>query len=283
METTKKKTTNPLDVYANTTPTSKTNQAPNMLKQNLLERYRNIEGQMGNLLSSKYGTNQNLDFNAGFNQPNLNPLPNWNDLQEQQGLSQYQKYMDDLYNTRSALQQYDAINQQALQGMADANIVKEQAERFLPQQLRMQGIGNVGASESSMLGIGNTYQRNISDINRQSGQQRVDLLEGYNRALMESERNLTNEQRGRLQEYQDTIYTNTVYNLQNQTNIDDINRLLEQAKGKISNEQYLDLIEKARIVARALGYTLDGKRVNTDLDEIERRSGNLWQYGARYN
>lgn len=275
MATTKRKTTNPLDLYANTTPPTQPTrnaniqQPPNMLRQNLLERYKGIQGQMSNLLASKYGYNANLDSNAGFNQIGLSPVGNWGELQEQQGLAQYQKYMDDLYNTRLALEQYDALNQQSMQGMAQAGVVREQAERFLPQQLRMQGMGNVGSSESSLVGIGNTYQRNISDINRQRTQAEQDLLSNYNQALLESERNLSNEQRARLEEYQANIYVNSVYNLQNQTSVEDINRILEEVKGKVNNEQYLDLLEKARIIARALGYTLDGKRINNNLKRID--------------
>ena len=41
-------------------------------------------------------------------------------------------------------------------------------------------MGNVGSSESSLVGIGNTYQRNISDINRQRTQAEQDLLSNYN-------------------------------------------------------------------------------------------------------
>lgn len=275
MATTKRKTTNPLDLYANTTPPTQPTrnaniqQPPNMLRQNLLERYKGIQDQMSNLLASKYGYNANLDSNAGFNQPGLSPVGNWGELQEQQGLAQYQKYLDDLYNTRLALEQYDALNQQSMQGMAQAGVVREQAERFLPQQLRMQGMGNVGSSESSLVGIGNTYQRNISDINRQRTQAEQDLLSNYNQALLESERNLSAEQRARLEEYQANIYVNSVYNLQNQTSVEDINRILEEVKGKVNNEQYLDLLEKARIIARALGYTLDGKRINNNLKRID--------------
>src|SRR5690606_13685570 len=128
---------------------------------------------------------------------------------------------------------------------------------------------NVGSSESSLVGIGNTYQRNISDINRQRTQAEQDLLSNYNQALLESERNLSAEQRARLEEYQANIYVNSVYNLQNQTSVEDINRILEEVKGKVNNEQYLDLLEKARIIARALGYTLDGKRINNNLKRID--------------
>lgn len=271
---TNKKANNPLDLYANTTP--KVN--PSSLKQNLLERYKTVQDGISGLLANKYGNNPNINPSLGFNQPNLSPVGGWNDLQEQQGLSRYNKYLDDLYNTRNALAQYDALGQSALQGRADANVLREQAEKYLPQQLQMQGMGNVGISESSRLGIGNTYQRNVSDINRQERVGKTDMFDKYNEAMLESERNLSGEQRDTLKDYQDSIYLNSVYNLQNQTNVDDINRILKELKGKVNNEQYLDLLEKARIVARALGFTLEGKRLNPNLDRID----SLWQYGAKF-
>lgn len=241
----KKGSYNPLDKY---------NVKVKNSKQDLLEKQSNIQSSLNNLFMSKYGV-EGFDVNKGWNQDNLKPISGWDDLQEAQGLNVYNKYMDDLYNTKQALSQYDMINQNQMQNLANANVIKEQAEKYIPNQLAMQGMGNVGTSESSLVGIGNNYMRNISEINKGADSKVGNLLGMYDQAMQDSNVGLANQQYNTLAEYQDIAFKQTANLLDGQTDQEGIDRILNNAKGKISPSQYEYLVERAKIISKAIEST----------------------------
>ena len=109
-----------------------------MANQNLMENYADIMKRLNELYSAKYGPNR-YDISRGWAGQTASPLPGWSDLQEQQALGTYGKLATDLSNVEAGLNAYNLLMQGRSRGLAQADIVREQAEKYLPQLMRMQG------------------------------------------------------------------------------------------------------------------------------------------------
>lgn len=131
-----------------------------MANQNLMENYADIMKRLNELYSAKYGPNR-YDISRGWAGQTASPLPGWSDLQEQQALGTYGKLATDLSNVETGLNAYNLLMQGRSRGLAQADIVREQAEKYLPQLMKMQGLGDVGSSESSCW-----YRKHLSKATR---------------------------------------------------------------------------------------------------------------------
>lgn len=103
-------------------------------------------------------------------------------------------------NVDNAFNQAQAIYQNQAQSMSDLGVAKEQAEKYMPNQLQQAGLGNVGTSESSQIGIQNQYMRgvgginqqaiqNLNEVQRQYLQNKMGIEQQYLSGVQEEERN----------------------------------------------------------------------------------------------
>ena len=166
------------------------------------------------------------------------PLPGWSDLQEQQALGTYGKLATDLSNVEAGLNAYNLLMQGRSRALAQADIVREQAEKYLPQLMRMQGLGGVGSSESSLVGIGNIYQRQLGNIEQATTSELQNMLQAYAQAQRESDIAYSAEQRKILQDYQNMAAAKVEDLLNTTTDPDTMETILEKYKNDLSPEMY---------------------------------------------
>lgn len=164
---------------------------PNKKKNNPLQGYMNIQSslkeqqalnqsRLNNLFASKYGINQNVNPDLGWaGQSATDPISSWDNTKETSGLLEYNKLMGDKFAIQNALDQYNLLKGSTDKGRIEANILKERAEKYIPNQLRMAGLGSSGASESTLAGIGNQYLRNLSQLDQQYRTQGGSILNDY--------------------------------------------------------------------------------------------------------
>lgn len=208
-----------------------------MANQNLMENYADIMKRLNELYSAKYGPNR-YDISRGWAGQTASPLPGWSDLQEQQALGTYGKLATDLSNVEAGLNAYNLLMQGRSRGLAQADIVREQAEKYLPQLMRMQGLGGVGSSESSLVGIGNIYQRQLGDIEQATTSELQNMLQAYAQAQRESDIAYSAEQRNILQDYQNMAAAKVEGLLNTTTDPDTMETILEKYKNDLSPEMY---------------------------------------------
>jgi hypothetical protein len=221
-------------------------------KQRYLEDYSSIIANINNLYSRKYGVG-NYDINKPFGEQNAQPNQNWTSYDENMALSEYEKLQTDLYNARYALDQYQNIAKGRQQLSAENQIIKEQAEKYLPNQLRMAGLGNVGSSE---IPIGNIDDEAIKAYNAllQGTQEESEgLLGSYIEALKQSDQNLQSAKT----KYQANLYSNFYNNLAEYDSPEKMNKMLEIAKKSLPAELYNNLLENAKLVAKEYGFDFE--------------------------
>ena len=208
-----------------------------MANQNLMENYADIMKRLNELYSAKYGPNR-YDISRGWAGQTASPLPGWSDLQEQQALGTYGKLATDLSNVEAGLNAYNLLMQGRSRGLAQADIVREQSEKYLPQLMRMQGLGGVGSSESSLVGIGNIYQRQLGNIEQATTSELQNMLQAYAQAQRESDIAYSAEQRKILQDYQNMAAAKVEALLNTTTDPDTMETILEKYKNDLSPEMY---------------------------------------------
>lgn len=174
---------------------------PNKKKNNPLQGYTNIQSalkeqqalnqsRMNNLFTSKYGVNQNFNPNLGWTGQNVDEAPSWDKERETPGLLEYNKLMGDRFAVANALEQYNLLKDSIDKGKIEANILKEQAEKYIPNQLRLAGLSSSGVSESTLAGVGNQYLKNLSQLDQQYRKGGSSILKDYLAGMADRDVNL---------------------------------------------------------------------------------------------
>lgn len=96
-------------------------------------------------------------------------------------LSQYEQY----YNLSK-----DALDKSKRQSQQNASITLDKLKKYLPTQIKAQGLGGLGVSESTMLQAYNDYTSDMGTIESEYQKNKTDLETNYqdNRRSVESER-----------------------------------------------------------------------------------------------
>ena len=212
-----------------------------------------IQNAQNNLLASKYGAN-NFNAGGGYNQ-GTNVVEGWNDLKEEQGLNAYLKLMQDKQNldlTANAMKQAESAKNQSY---AEQDILRQQAEKYVPNQLRASGLGSVGTSESSRVGIYNQYAKNLNEISKETNNTIQNLMSEYQQAVNEGNANLANQQINLIKEYQDVAYKNAqeiLLSANTLENVEQVEEYIKSLENVVSAEQFNTLNILYLIIKRSI-------------------------------
>lgn len=215
-----------------------------------------IQTSVYDLLNRKYGKG-NYDVSKGWNQ-DAPTVEGWNHLQDEQGLNAYLKLMQDKQNldlTSSALRSAESAKNQAY---AEQDILRQQAEKYVPNQLRASGMGNVGTSESSRVGIYNQYARNLNDVSKETNNTIQSLVSEYQQAVNEGNTNLANQQISLIKEYQDVAYQNAqdvllvLLNSETPGNLEEVREYIDSLENVLTSDQLNSLNIIYADIARSL-------------------------------
>lgn len=243
---------NALKNYSSTKPATSPNIVSDNTKLTFLEDYSNIITNINNLYSRKYGVG-NYDINKPFDEQNTQPNQNWTNIDENMALNEYEKLQTDLYNAKYGLDQYNQLIQNRQQLGAENQIIKEQAEKYLPNQLRMAGLGNVGSSEIPIGNIDDDAIKAYNQLLKGSQEESGGLLDSYIQALKQSDTNLKNIQN----KQQAEVYTQFYNNLAEYDSKEKMDEMLKIAKKSLSSEMYKSLFDFAELIAKEYGFEIN--------------------------
>lgn len=227
----------------------------NGVKQNYLEDYSQVQNSINKLFESKYGLG-NFDINKGWYNQTTKPLSTWSDENEYNALGEYQKLGTDFGNANLGINAYNTLQQNQAQNQGINSIFKEQAEKYVPSQLQMQGLGKVGSSEIPIGSIERSYLNRYNDVNQDFNNQVNTDWANYQEALKGSQLELEQEKYTDTLKQQDLYYTNFNNNLASIETKGGFLLMLEEARKVLSNDQYNALYQNALKVAKELGYDL---------------------------
>lgn len=159
-------------------------------------------------------------------------------LQDQTAAEQRNAALRDMAAERSAAEQ-------------SASITYDKLQKYLPQQLRAQGLGNLGVSDSAMLEAGNQYLATMAGLAGDFGKRELTLEEAYGQSQRERELAKAGEVKGILDAYkikeetekktaQDNAFTNleTIISGGYYNHPSELRVYLDENKGELSDTQY---------------------------------------------
>lgn len=190
-------------------------------------------------------------------------------LQEQQAKEQKDAALEKLRAERSAAEQ-------------SASITYDKLQKYLPQQLRAQGLGNLGVSDSALLDAGNQYIGTMSRLAGDYGQAEMSLEEAYGEKALERDLAKSTEVNGILDVYrtkteEEALEAEADLEAKQKNTYDRINSLmsggyfgsaedlrayLENEKGNLSEDQYKTLDQMARYLETSPYYKTEAEQLS---------------------
>lgn len=166
-----------------TKPTSSSGVNPTYQGNDFLQWYK-----------KNFGTDYDTTANNGWSRPE-----GMADIDYEIGTKLYNSYLsskllEDNYGShKDELQgQYNdslaALDTNKNTAMQQADVLQQRVEKYLPTQLKAQGLGGLGIGQQMQLDAYNDYVSNIGKINSEYNANRTDLDSSHNSALAELER-----------------------------------------------------------------------------------------------
>lgn len=121
--------------------------------------------QANNVLAQKY-SNPNANPNQSFYSYGKATQTGYDPSMDKSLSAQYNKAMTDYMNYSNAEQQAQNYNQQRTDQQRQASLALQQGQKYIPTQLQAMGLGNTGLSETSQVGLMNTYANVLNQANR---------------------------------------------------------------------------------------------------------------------
>ena len=131
-----------------------------------------------------------------------------------------------------------------------ASIAYDKLKRYLPTQIKAQGLGGLGVSESTMLEAENNYANQMADISSAYSSKTADLEAQKTSALGELENYRVAKLDGLQTEEWNTAYDNAGAAIDNSGIYDQekMNEFVEQFRGKVSDSQFNALVSRGQSV-----------------------------------
>lgn len=144
-------------------------------------------------------------FNKKFdkNTDSLTKTENMSDEEFEVGTNLYNAYLQ----KNNLLDQYNkaqsSLEQEKTQSQQQASIQLDKLKKYIPTQIKAQGLGGLGVSESTLLKANSDYQNKMGKIASDIGARQLDLLQSYNTGVSDVDTNLANANQATLTKYQE--------------------------------------------------------------------------------
>lgn len=144
-------------------------------------------------------------FNKKFdkNTDSLTKTENMSDEEFEVGTNLYNAYLQ----KNNLLDQYNRANtsleKEKTQSQQQASIQLDKLKKYIPTQIKAQGLGGLGVSESTLLKANSDYQNRMGQIASNVGARQLDLLQSYNTGVSDIDSNLANANQATLAKYQE--------------------------------------------------------------------------------
>ena len=145
--------------------------------------------QANNVLAQKY-SNPNANPNQSFYSYGKATQTGYDPSMDKSLSAQYNKAMTDYMNYSNAEQQSQNYNQQRTDQQRQASLALQQGQKYIPTQLQAMGLGNTGLSETSQVGLMNTYANVLNQANRDYATNMNQMYQDLASANRESAQNL---------------------------------------------------------------------------------------------
>ncbi len=193
-----------------------------------------------NELASKYGISNYMpgqSFDAHKNKMSAE------DYETSQKLMNYytnQKSLTDAYNYNTEM-----VEQNQKKVLQENAISKELAMKYLPEHLKLQGMGGLGVSESSVIEANNNFRNARNTINSEAELRKNELLKNYQDDMRNLDNSATTETQSIRDKYQALFEENSATKLANLETllIDKLSTMSQDSQGRISTEDKKELKE----------------------------------------
>ncbi len=148
-----------------------------------------------------------------------------------------------------------------------ASITYDKLKKYLPTQIKAQGLGGLGVSESTMLQAQNNYVNQMGNIGSEYSANTAELESKKTSALSELENYRADTLDGIQTKEWQTAYENATVSIDNSGIFDQeqMTSFVEQFRGKVSDSQFNALLARGQSVATA------NKQYRDDIAEEEAK------------
>lgn len=242
--------TNPSSSTTETTPSNKF--SAKYQGTDFLEWYRANYGQEydpSTILSRKSGMS-NVDWDIGN--------------------SLYDTYRKDQQRKSDYESRVSALDKSKMQSQQNASITLDKLKKYLPTQIKAQGLGGLGVSESSLLNAYNSYSSDMGAIENDYQDRKSSLEEAYAQDNLQSWQTSKDSVSGIFDGYKTQFENNQkqayqdAYNTVSQSSEKDesaILKYIEQFRNRLSDSDFLTLTQQAKQVAQANKQAYDKEQV----------------------
>lgn len=147
-----------------------------------------------------------------------------------------------------------------MQSQQNASIIFDKLKKYLPMQIKAQGLSGLGVSESSLLDAYNNYSTDLGAIENDFQDRKSSLEEAYAQDNLDSWQNSSDNVSGIFDKYktafennQKQAYQDAYNTIANSTEKDEsaILKYIEQFRNRLSDSDFLTLTQQAKQVAQA--------------------------------
>lgn len=186
------------------------------------------------------------------------------------GNSLYDTYRKDQQRKSDYESRVSALDKSKMQSQQNASITLDKLKKYLPTQIKAQGLGGLGVSESSLLNAYNSYSSDIGAIENDYQDRKSSLEEAYAQDNLQSWQTSKDSVSGIFDGYKTQFENNQkqayqdAYNTVSQSSEKDesaILKYIEQFRNRLSDSDFLTLTQQAKQVAQANKQAYDKEQV----------------------
>lgn len=186
------------------------------------------------------------------------------------GNSLYDTYRKDQQRRIDYESRVSALDKSKMQSQQNASITLDKLKKYIPTQIKAQGLGGLGVSESSLLNAYNNYSSDMGAIENDYQDRKSSLEEAYAQDNLQSWQTSKDSVSGIFDGYKSAFENNQkqayqdAYNTVSQsteTNESAILKYIEQFRNRLSDSDFLTLTQQAKQVAQSNKQAYDKEQV----------------------